>query len=189
MTTYSPRSEQRILTVEEFDLLPDDELHQIEVVRGLVVREPGPEQDHGWLQAKLIGILSAWLAEHPVGTVIGNLNVVVASDPLTLRVPDVAFCSAQRLEPGKLPPKFPRIRPDLVIEIISPSNSASDTDEKVLDFLGAGVREVWVVYPATRRVDVHRSATDIHVLRSDGVLEGGEILPGLRIPLQQIFGW
>lgn len=77
--------------------------------------------------------------------------------------------------------------PDLAVEIPSPSNRASEIQEKVADYLDAGVRTVWVVDPPTRTVTVYESAGGARMLRENSVLEGGDVLPAIRLPLAAFF--
>lgn len=77
--------------------------------------------------------------------------------------------------------------PDLAIEIVSPSNSAADIQAKVREYLRAGARLVWVVYPDTRTVAVQDSLESARFFDDGGVLPGGDVLPGLEIPVAEIF--
>ncbi len=77
--------------------------------------------------------------------------------------------------------------PDLAVEVVSPSHRASEMQEKALDYLDAGAALVWVVDPSQRSVTVYRSPGDIRILREGELLEGGEVLPDLRISLGELF--
>ena len=78
-------------------------------------------------------------------------------------------------------------RPRLAIEVVSPTNLAEDLLAKVDEYFQAGVRQVWVVYPAAARVHVHESPTQIRVLGRGDELDGGPLLPGFRLPLAELF--
>ncbi len=77
--------------------------------------------------------------------------------------------------------------PDLAVEILSPSNTASGIREKVHDFLSAGARLVWVVDPETERVFRYRTREPPRILAGDDVLDAGPVLPGFRVPVARIF--
>jgi Uma2 family endonuclease len=77
--------------------------------------------------------------------------------------------------------------PDLAVEITSPSNRAPDVQEKVTDYLDAGVRLVWVVDPHTRTVTTHAPDATARILRQTDTLNGGDVLPGFRLPLAGFF--
>jgi Uma2 family endonuclease len=77
--------------------------------------------------------------------------------------------------------------PDLVAEIVSPHNRASDIQDKVTDYLSAGVRLVWVVDPGTRTVTTYRSLKQVQVLIDEYILDGADILPGFQLSLTELF--
>lgn len=83
---------------------------------------------------------------------------------------------------------FLRGAPDLAVEVVSPSNRAGDIQEKVREYLGAGGSQVWVVYPRTRSIAVHASPGGARVLGEDDTLHGGDLLPGLSVPVVELFG-
>jgi Uma2 family endonuclease len=111
----------------------------------------------------------------------------IASNPDTVRAPDVAFVRRERLaEVGEVEGYWPGA-PDLAVEVISPGDTYSEVEEKVLEWLGAGVRLVVVVNPRKRAVTVYRSRTDIVVLTEDEVIEGGNVVPGWTMPVASLF--
>jgi Uma2 family endonuclease len=77
--------------------------------------------------------------------------------------------------------------PELVVEVVSPSNSAAAIQAKVGEYLAAGARVVWVVYPDTRTVAVHEHPSIARFLRDDEPLPGGDALPGLGLTVAEIF--
>lgn len=77
--------------------------------------------------------------------------------------------------------------PDLAVEVVSPSNTAAEIREKVLEYLACGSRLVWVVDPATRSVSAYRSRTEIRLLTEGDVLEGADVLPGFRLAITELF--
>ena len=85
------------------------------------------------------------------------------------------------------PRGFARLAPDLAVEIVSPSNTVSEIQGKVFDYLDAGTKLVWVVEPRGRTVTVCRSRDEIRILTSDQEIEGGEVLPGFAIEVSEFF--
>jgi Uma2 family endonuclease len=79
------------------------------------------------------------------------------------------------------------VAPDLLIEVVSPYDTAQEVLEKVILWMRFGVRLVWVVYPSTRSVMVYRSAEDVSVRQIDDVLDGDDVLPGFRCPVRALF--
>ncbi len=80
-----------------------------------------------------------------------------------------------------------QIVPDLVVEVVSPTNSAYEVEEKIVEYLEAGVRQVWLIYAITGRVYIHDSLSSVKVVSGDGDLDGGEIIPGFKMPVARLF--
>ncbi len=77
--------------------------------------------------------------------------------------------------------------PDLAVEVVSENNSANEIQQKIQDYFRCGVRLVWVVYPMQTQVYVFNSPIHIDVLQRTDILDGGEVLPGFRLPLDALF--
>jgi len=176
------------LTASEFAQLPApaDGSRQ-ELVRGEIVTMPPPGFEHGLVQANLLAILRAYVRQMRSGRVVGESGVITERDPDTVRGPDIAFWSAERLPLDQCPSGYPEVPPDLVVEIVSPSDSVADVQQKVLEYLTHGVRMVWVVEPRTRSLTVYRGLQDVAVLRGEDEVDGGEVLPGFRCPVKEVF--
>jgi Uma2 family endonuclease len=112
---------------------------------------------------------------------------VFPDDSKKVRIPDASFVSKDRLPPGGLPDGHSRVVPDLVIEAVSPNDTAAELDEKVEDFLRAGVPLIWVANPETRTVQVHRRGGSDTRLRAGDVLDGEDVLPGFRCEVAKLF--
>lgn len=184
--SYRMRSANGLLTAAEFGRLPDEEGFTHELERGRVVREPLPRPEHGVTDVRLGARLHAFVEDARLGVVLANAGFIIAENPDTVRGPDLAFVAAARV-PGYTG-EYWGLGPDLVVEILSPSNSASAMQSKVLEYLDAGTRAVWVVDPRRRAVTVYRSARDIRILTGAEELDGGDVLPGFRLPLLELFG-
>jgi Uma2 family endonuclease len=115
------------------------------------------------------------------------VGFVLSEDPPTVRAPDLAFIAASRIPAEGGRTGFARVVPDLVIEIISPSNTAAEIRARVYDYLDAGTRLVWALEPGARRVTVYSSAEEIRVLGERDELDGGEVLPGFRVEVLEVF--
>ncbi len=105
------------------------------------------------------------------------------------RRPDVAFISYGRWPKGR---RFSsenalHVVPDLAVEVVSPTNSANEVEEKIVEYLNAGVSLVWVVYPSTARVYIHDGSSTVRVITRDGELDGGDVLPEFRLRLAELF--
>lgn len=177
-----------LLTVEEYLALPDEPGYRSELVRGRVVREPRPAPLHGLLQARIAHRLVAYEeARGGRGAVLAESGFLLAADPPTLRGPDFAYVAAERIPAGGYDQSVWRFAPDLAVEVISPSNRWTEIQEKVSDYLAAGTRLVWVVDAIARTVTVYRQGGEARRLAEGDELSGADVLPGLRIPLAELF--
>ena len=175
------------LTIEAFAQL-SDEPWRAELVRGCVIREPPAGFEHGRLTARIASLLDQHVREHGLGVVLGaETGFVLSDDPPTVRAPDVAFVSVDRLPPPEEMEGFAAGAPDLAVEVVSPSNTASDLQAKVMDYLAAGCSLVWVIDPRTRSVTAYHSSRDIQLLRENDVLDAGEVLPRFALALAELF--
>ena len=166
------------LTIEEFERLPDEACRR-ELVRGVVVRAPLAGFDHGRCAVEIGYHLGRYVEAHPIGTVCGaETGFILSTDPPTVRAPDAAFAASERIPPGGVKGFFPGA-PDLAVEIVSPSDRASEIQAKVFDYLDAGARLVWVVYPEPRTVAVHRMRAEARFLTEGDALDGGGRPSGL----------
>lgn len=186
MTRDPIPSEDTLLTIEEFEHLPDDDW-RCELVRGVVVREPPAGFEHGRLAMRISLLLARFAEEHGLGEVLASeTGFVLVEEPPTVRAPDAAFVAEGRV-PFPAPPGFGRLAPDLAVEVVSPSNTIAQINSKVLDYLDAGSRLVWVADPATRSVMVYRSPKEIRLLTGEDELDGEDVLPGFHVGLKEIF--
>lgn len=183
-----PEVQNRSMALDEFVALPEEDAYRLELFRGSLVREPAPGMRHGHLALRIAVLLRNAAEEDGRGLVLADTGFVLNEEPPTVRVPDVAFVSKERLPEGGIPEGFGDGAPDLAVEVVSPSNSASDLQQKALDYLDAGGRIVWLVDPAKETATVLRSRSDIAILQGNDALEGGDVIPGLRIPLTELFG-
>lgn len=176
-----------LLTLDEFQHLPEEDEHRLELSRGRVVREPRPGARHGVVATEMIFRIESWARERGLGRTVAVTGFLLAVDPPTVRSPDLAFIAASRL-PAKLPSHgFWKGAPDLAVEVLSPSNAAAEIQEKVIQYLDAGARLVWVVDPESRTATVYRSRQEIRLLGEGEELDGEDVLPGFRLPLSDLF--
>ena len=176
----------RLLTVEDLPYLPPDE-DRWELVEGELVREPPPGSEHGGIAVVVAARLFAFVLEHPLGRVFADTGYVLASDPDTVRGPDASFVSAERLSAA--PRRGPYLigAPDLAVEVVSPANTRQEIAQKVGEYLAAGARAVWVIDPLRRTVTSHLPDREAVTLGLAESLDGGECLPGFRLPVSEIF--
>lgn len=137
---------------------------------------------------KARAILYQFAHQRELGEVFAaGTGFVLSTDPDTVRAPDVAFVAADRLPLGDLPAGYMRLAPDFVVEVVSPSDTASDLQSKVCMWSDAGCRLVWVVYPATQSVTVFRSRDDVWALREEDILDGNPVFDGFSAEVRDLF--
>jgi len=182
-------AEPEILTLTEFIALPEEDLVRMELAGGRLVREPAPGFRHGRVAARINRIL--WEAGEGAGQgqVFFDMGFLLTRDPPTVRVPDVAFVSAGRLaEQATDDDVFLAIAPDLAVEVLSPSNSASEIQRKAVEYLDAGARLVWIVDPSAATVTVYRARDDIRVLGLGETLDGTVAITDFVVEVAELFG-
>ena len=148
-------SRERLVTVEEFARIPDDD-HRYELIEGRVVRMTPPGSRHAVLATRIASLLDQHVEAAGLGVVMTSGGFHLASRPDTVREPDVAFVRAERIPPSGVPDGFWPGPADLAIEIRSPGDRRSEIAAKVNEYLERGVRLVWVVDPKARTITVHQ---------------------------------
>ena len=108
-------------------------------------------------------------------------------DPV--RAPDVGFIAAERVPDNldDLPDGYVPFSPDLVIEVVSPNDEKGEIEEKVAQYLKYGTWLVWVMYSAKKEVRVHAPGQKTKTLKIGDTLDGGDVLPGFKLPVKDIF--
>jgi Uma2 family endonuclease len=172
------------LTFEEFQKLPEREGAHYELDEGELLMEPSPAARHNLIRQNIAMELIRFVKSNRLGIVLEEMDFKLAPD--TVRNPDVAFVTAEHLKKIDLDRSPVEGAPALAVEVISPSNTAQDTVKKTHQYLSAGCRAVWIVYPALRLVEVH-SAAGVHQVREPELLKGETLLPGFSLSLRYMF--
>ena len=170
------------------ELLHADIPHKsTELVRGrLIVREP-PGTFHGRVQSKLNVLVGSFVYAHRLGAVFGqDTGFKLASDPDTVRAPDLAFVRQERL--ALIAPRgYAALAPDLVAEILSPDDRPGEVLAKIGEWLDARGEIAWLIDPDRGTAQVYRSDGSVAAVAPDGTLEGESVLPGLSVVLAELF--
>src|SRR5437867_2182088 len=172
--------EPRLMTAEELLAMPDDGMRH-ELVKGELRTMSPPGGEHGDLAMTIGRHVHAFVGRHRLGRALAaETGFVFRRDPDTVRAPDVAFIRTERIPPEGVPKGYIPVAPDLVVEVVSPGDTAAEVQEKVEEWLGFGVRAVWVVYPFGPRLQLHLPDRSSRTLGPDDEVDGGEALPGFR---------
>jgi Uma2 family endonuclease len=157
---------------------------QIEIVDGKVEIKDMPGLRSSGTAARIIVKIGIYLETNRIGELYGaDATFTIGEDE---RMPDVSFVSNEKLKDGE-PVNKADFAPDLAIEVVSPSDIFSKVLRKIRKYLDAGVKEVWLVEPEFHTVSVYKPPMKSETLTLDDALECEEILPGFRLPLQEIF--
>jgi Uma2 family endonuclease len=157
-----------------------------ELVDGVLV-EKVMGTPESFLALRIGRFLGDYADEHDLGDVAGA-DATLRLLPGLVRLPDVSFVSWDQL-PGRMYPReqIPDLAPDLAVEVISPGNTRGEIKRKLKEYFLADVRLVWVVDPKKRTVQVYTAPDQSIVLTEDQILDGGEVLPGFKLPLRKMF--
>lgn len=163
--------------------------HRYELVQGELRQMSLLRFWHSVLNGSIIGTIGLYLQTHPIGLVVPwDAGFTLQTDPLTVRSPDVAFVAAERLPPDNPDaPAFPHLAPDLAVEVISPSETATSIAERVSDYVQAGTRLLWLVYPERQEVQEFYQGQFFHIYRLGDTLDGRDVLPNFGYPLDELF--
>ena len=147
----------------------------------------------GWRHGRVAGRLHALVGHHVLENKLGEVftaetGFLIARDPDTVRAPDIAFVAQENFAEKMSSDAFWPGAPDLAVEVLSPNDKTGDVDEKIQNWLNAGVRLVWVVDPKLRTVTCYRSATEVTSHAIADQLDGGDIVRGFRCSVKDIFG-
>lgn len=177
----------RLATAEEL-LERGDELSRCELVRG-ELREASPASPRSSAIAVRLAVrLFAFVEFSDLGTVFGSeAGFALQRKPDVVRAPDVAFGRKERLPPAAQQEFFLQMAPDLAVKVASPSDRLVDVNEKVHEYLEAGTRRVWVVEPKRERLTVHLPDGASRTFGPGAIVDGGDVLPGFDLRLDDLF--
>ncbi len=177
----------KLWTVDEYAKRPDPGYPE-ELVRGRIVAMPVPKRRHGQLCAQIVFLLRQFLSNVDMGHVLCNdSGVITERDPDSVRGPDVAFYSYDRLPKGPLPPTYGPEVPELIFEVLSPDDRWPKVLGKISEYLTAGVEVVVVVDDERKQVRVF-DALDTRTLGHEETLSALAMLPGFEATVRELLG-
>ena len=185
-TTTHPVTADELLTMPDRD--EQGNYCLLELVRGEVRRMSPTGLEHGAICAEIGAALWNFVKERKLGVVFAaETGLVVETNPDSVLGADSAFVSAERLAGVENLEKFVPFAPDLAVEVLSPSNTVREMDEKIDLYFGAGSRIVWIINPKRRTVSVYTAPLEVKILSERDTLEGGDVLPGFSYELSKLF--
>ena len=180
MQQAAPTTE-KLMTPDEFMRL---KIERAELVGGKVKELMPTMFSHDRLVAIIVIVLDAFVKRNRLGIIAAGGSFRTGENQV--RVPDVSFISTEDLE-GEDLDSYIRKSPTLAVEIISKNDTYGDVDDKADEFLAAGSQAVWIVNPRRRTVAVHTPDETPKIYQMGDTISGGEVLPGLELPIADIF--
>ncbi len=179
-------STKTIYTPEMLLAMPDSNAYEL-VDGELVERQMGFRSSR--IGLKLSALLLMYCEQEQLGWVLpaDAGYQCFPDDPLKVRKPDVSFIRADRLSVADEPEGWATLAPDLAVEVVSPNDLFEAVAIKVNEYLGAGVRLVWVIDTATEKVYVYRHDGRGEILTSADELSGEDVIDGFRCQVADLF--
>jgi Uma2 family endonuclease len=174
-------------TEEDLVRLAESKEALCELVDGILVEKPVGMYESA-VAASIIFFLKEHVRKTNSGVVSGESGGVRTVVP-QVRMPDACYISRDQFSDGRVPrSKVLPVAPDLAIEVLSESNTRKEMARKLKEYFRGGTRLVWYIDPAKRTAQVFTSESEVTTIReTDGVLDGGDVLPGFRVSLKDVF--
>lgn len=177
---------KQLMTVEDLAQLSDE--CRYDLIRGELVTMTPAGFGHGNFALAIGADLKQYQRSSGLGRAVGaETGFILARDPDVMLAPDAAFVLHDRLPSRDEWGPFLELAPDLAVEVISPGDRARYVADKVMEYLDAGVRLVWLIDPIRETVTVYSSDRTARILTITDELDGGDVLPGFSVPVAQIF--
>jgi Uma2 family endonuclease len=182
---------QKVLSWDEYVRGEPADLERYEIVDGVVIELPAPSVGHQRVVRRLLRLLEDFVSSRNLGEVLPTpLDIVVQQNPVRTRQPDLLFVRAENVLILEKQQDRLEFAPDLVIEVLSPSDSVSELLKKLNDYHRIGVKEVWLVNPLAKTVEVLAWRRDdwelVGVFGETGTVRS-RVLSELGLPVAQIF--
>ena len=177
--------ESRLMTAEQLEAMPDDHLKR-ELIHGEVIVEMPPGFEHSVIALRVATHFMMYLAAHPIGVAAGEAGYILRRDPDTVRAPDVAVILHSSRTFTELPRTFLPHAPDLVVEVVSPNDSAMAVNDKVTDWLEGGAQLVWVIYPTRPKLVAHYADGQARTHGLNDKVDAMPVLPGFAVLLRDL---
>jgi Uma2 family endonuclease len=182
----TPQVDSRLISGSE--LYEMDVPGPCELVEGRIVPVSPTGVEHADIESRLNVALSLFLRERELGRVlVGEIGIYTRRNPDSVRAADVVVISKERLPAGRQR-GFLEVAPELVIEIMSPSDRWLTVRQKLEEYFSIGVDRVWIVEPDNRAVLVFHSSTGVQKLDHEETILGEGILEGFTLPVADLFG-
>ena len=175
----------RLMTADELIALPRGQ-HRYELVKGELLTMSPSGEEHGAVIGNLTILLGQFVKANNLGILYGaETGFKLESDPDTVLAPDIAFIRRVRL--GRRSKGYRLGAPDLVVEVLSPSDHKKKVERKTAQWLELGAKTVWLVDPDSKTVEVHHAKGETTVFRENEELVDHDLVSGFRVRVSDIF--
>lgn len=179
---------RQLMTVEQLWELPEQPGLRYELAEGELVEVVGSTALHAFIAALIYDLIRAYARPRRLGIAFPDgTSYLLARDPDVLRIPDVSFIARARIPETGIPRTYWPFAPDLAVEVVSSGDTATELRRQVREYLEAGTKLVWVVWPDDRAVTAYAAGGKPTELGADDELSGGEVLPGFGVRVSQLF--
>jgi len=176
-----------LMTADELLMMPNSRWGY-ELVRGKLKKYMPAGNLHGFIASRVGRIIGNFVDEHNLGAVFAaETGFYIFQNPDTVRAPDSAFVGNEKLAKYGISKGYFPDAPDLAVEVVSPNDKKKDVEDKIQDYLKAGVKLIWIIYPQKQFVAVYRQSKIVSILFETDELEGEDVIPNFRLPLEKVF--
>ena len=175
------------MTAEELLKLPRGQA-RYELIRGRLITMSPSGSEHGVVTIRISSRVDQFVSSRDLGLLFGaETGFRLERNPDTVRAPDLAFIAHANVPPGGIPQGYWPGPPDLAVEVVSPTDTARGVSEKAAAWIRSGAQAVWVVDPDSKTVTVYAADGSVKTIAQGDMLDGGEVLPGFRCAVADIF--
>ena len=158
-----------------------------ELVRGILQIPKSIMPQHDAPRVNLERTLQGYLGKNELGTLRAKAGIWIEGNPDTVRKADIAYISDANLQAGTLKYGYPEAAPDLLVDVVTPTDYFSDVSENAQMWSDNGVPLVWVAYLGARTIDVYKPDGEVTTLANSDILDGGDVLPGFACRVSDVF--
>lgn len=178
---------KKLLSADDLLAMPDDGMRR-ELIKGELFEMPPAGDDHGFVGSEMTWRLGAFISQSGLGRGrMAETGFWIEREPDTVRAPDFAYISYDRMAQRPATRGFAEVLPDLVVELVSPNDSPHYVNDKIRMWLDAGVRLALAVYPATQEIVAHHDDGTVQRFGIGDTLTCEPVLPGFACPVVDIF--
>ncbi len=169
-----------VMTLEEF---LESDLEGYEYVNGELVYMPPKTLELGCICSNVAFFLGEYVRTNRIGRIYLPYTAYRIGE--SGLIPDVSYISTDRLPDDKSKPTYDA--PNLAVEVLSPTDTIFEIEDKNFAYLEAGTQLVWALNPISKSVNVYRSETDIKTLTRNDTLSGEDVVEGFSCSVAKLF--